>query len=393
MQIAFETDFYAPISASVILSELAELAVMGGHEVRCLPRDCGRYPHFESEWRKEHPSLYVFPTDPAVGWSGTIGIYPEGCVRVVHEDMLYLSPVPDGVAMQLVVIPWTFECTPKHLVDRALADDRRRFFGTGAWTCQCLRNAGIPEDRIFQHVVSVDPDVFAPGAEPDPDVPEEPFVFLAVGNSVVASGYDILLEAYTKAFSVTDNVCLYVWDSCDGANAGIVEGVNSKSKPWVEYHFGFKPHSAMPSLYAAADAMVMPIRFHGACVPAIEALSCEVPLAITNYSGPADYHPATRYTFGHDMEPIWPAHNEYLKTGVRGMNQTGLPEAYGTEKMMPHWAKPRVDEVTEAMQMMYQDRRSLSKRALTRLHGRSSALHGRTSRPLSAKRLEKALKI
>ncbi|CAM0950902.1 unnamed protein product [Alopecurus aequalis] len=126
------------------------------------------------------------------------------------------------------------------------------------------------------------------------------FVFLSVFKWEQRKGWDVLLRAFLEEFSGADDVALYLLTNAyhSDTNFGgkihrFVEN-SSIEQPvggWAEIRVVDEhvPQSALPSLYKAADAFVLPSRGEGWGRPVVEAMAMELPVIVTNWSGPTEY--------------------------------------------------------------------------------------------------------
>jgi glycosyltransferase involved in cell wall biosynthesis len=126
------------------------------------------------------------------------------------------------------------------------------------------------------------------------------FVFLSVFKWEQRKGWDVLLRAFLQEFSGADDVALYLLIHAyqSGSDFGgkihrfmnsssFVEPVGGWAEVWVvEEHI---PQSSLPRLYKAADAFVLPSHGEGWGRPVVEAMAMELPVIVTNWSGPTEY--------------------------------------------------------------------------------------------------------
>lgn len=157
-------------------------------------------------------------------------------------------------------------------------------------------DSGIAPELV--HVVpgGVDLDRFRPDG-PRASLPtDRSTVLLFVGGTIWRKGIDLLVEAYARAFSKDDDVCLAIKSfgashQYRGTNADdrlrAILGETRWELPEIvllDEHVGV---GDMPALYRAASALVQPYRGEGYCLPALEALACGVPVLVTA-GGPTD---------------------------------------------------------------------------------------------------------
>ncbi len=208
---------------------------------------------------------------------------------------------------------------------------------------QVYRDSGISEEKLHVVPLGVDATVFHPQALPyvftdEPGAalflsrgdwtpsreeddktqeaqgsPRRPFVFLFGGGTLHRKGIDILLDAYLKAFSAYDDVCLVIKDT---GTQTVYRGQNQRerilglaadeTRPSIIYLEDDLSAHHLAGLYAIAHCLVQPYRGEGFCLPALEALACACPVIVPE-GGPTDDFvdetvgwrlPASRQPFG-----------------------------------------------------------------------------------------------
>ncbi|TLZ64576.1 MAG: glycosyltransferase family 4 protein [Methanobacteriota archaeon] len=127
---------------------------------------------------------------------------------------------------------------------------------------------------------AVDTEAFKP-ANPGPErahlgIPREAKVGLFVGRPNRTKGYDILLRV---AEALPDVEFLVV-----GGRQGTTGNVQS---------LGPIAHGDMPRVYAASDFFFLPSRYEGLSLSLLEALSCDLPVVVSEAAWPFDEEPLT----------------------------------------------------------------------------------------------------
>jgi len=158
--------------------------------------------------------------------------------------------------------------------------------------------SGISPDKLHVAPLGVDTKVFNPEAPPyivtiEPGADRvresigERFVFLYVGGTLHRKGADILLDAYLKAFSAYDDVCLLVKDTGTktvyyGQNERerILALASDNSRPPIVYIEDDLSAHQLAGLYTAAHCLVQPYRGEGFCLPALEAMAAGIPVLV-----------------------------------------------------------------------------------------------------------------
>ena len=214
----------------------------------------------------------------------------EGPAPVVSQSWPpQFEPGTDGPTV--VVLPWEFGVAP----DEWVGEVRRRV--DRVWVPSHYVRDGYVASGMPPHVVEVIPsgadiDLFTPDG-PRYELPSTAgTTFLFVGGSTWRKGIDKLLEGWRLAFGPDDDVQLVIKDF--GVNAAYKTSHNREliqasrqrtDLAPIVYIDDDLPHDVLPSLYRAADCVVLPYRAEGFCLPAVEAMACGVPV-IHNGAGP-----------------------------------------------------------------------------------------------------------
>jgi len=159
------------------------------------------------------------------------------------------------------------------------------FISASSWASNIVKNSCSCNVKVVP--MGVDSSFFQPLAINI----EKPYRFLNVGKIEIRKGHDILHELFNRAFTKEDDVELYIsWD-----NPFLDE--NDK-KRWIDLYknteLGDKIHfiprvQDLRREYISADCGIFPQRAEAICLPALEMMSCNKPIIITNYSGPTEF--------------------------------------------------------------------------------------------------------
>lgn len=133
------------------------------------------------------------------------------------------------------------------------------------------------------------------------------FKFLAVFKWELRKGWDVLLRAFTKAFTTTDKVSLYIVTSIF-APSGDYEhdrdaravlrwitnftralGIEDDALPHIVVVTAPLLESEVAALYRSCDAFVLPTRGEGWGLPTMQAMASGLPTISTDYSGQRDF--------------------------------------------------------------------------------------------------------
>jgi len=214
-------------------------------------------------------------------------------VHVRHLWPPRLDPPTQG--HWVVIQPWEYGSLPQEWVS-AFRDAVDEFWVPSRYVRECYIQGGIPGDRVVVIPNGVDGTVFRPGVRPYPLNTKKRFKFLFVGGTLYRKGFDVLLEAYGRAFTHADDVCLIIKDMGDPSiypgdygRELIHKFVADPSHPAIEYIDRSLGEKEMPGLYAAADCLVHPYRGEGFGLPIAEAMASELPMIVTGGGAAMDF--------------------------------------------------------------------------------------------------------
>lgn len=157
---------------------------------------------------------------------------------------------------------------------------------------------GVGVDHILQHPpVSV-------------AIPQEKrFRFLHLSSCVPRKGVDVLLDAYTTAFTAQDDVLLIIkiFPNPYHTVAQQIRAVQERKPDCPAIHLINENMSIgqINSLYQQADALVAPSRGEGFGMPMAEAMLWDVPVITTGYGGQTDFCTAdTAWLVDYRFDPV-----------------------------------------------------------------------------------------
>lgn len=213
---------------------------------------------------------------------------------------------PEGAFV--LIQPWEYGFLPENWIEpvKSIVD---QVWCYSEYVKQVYLESGIPEGKLRVVPLGIDPFVFRPDG-PEYVFTDEPgagalagtgdkamretFVFLFVGGTIHRKGIDILLEAYKRAFTRLDDVCLVIKDTgagtvYQGANERerILELTKNVSHPPIIYLDADLPSVQLAGVFRTADCLVLPYRGEGFCLPVLEAMACGTPVVVPN-GGPTD---------------------------------------------------------------------------------------------------------
>ena len=121
------------------------------------------------------------------------------------------------------------------------------------------------------------------------------FTFLSVFEWGERKAPDLLLDAYSRAFSRADDVLLVLkvsnLDPGVDVHAQVASaGLPADGPPVVLLHNQDLPAHQMGSLYRSADCFVLATRGEGWGMPILEAMACGLPVIATGWGGQMDFY-------------------------------------------------------------------------------------------------------
>ena len=199
------------------------------------------------------------------------------------------APVTAGPTV--ISLPWEFGAPPQEWVDEACAR-ADRVWVLSDYVGRAYVEHGMPPGIVQVVPAGVDLDAFAPDGPAFALPRRAGCVFLFVGGTIWRKGIDVLLRAWADAFGPDDDVLLVVKDFGTASHyrgqtrehAISALAARADVAPVLHLRDEVAP-DVLPALYRAADALVVPYRGEGFCMPALEAMACGRPV-IHNGTGP-----------------------------------------------------------------------------------------------------------
>lgn len=226
---------------------------------------------------------------------------PDVLIHHDFESHFTAFEPPPGAAC-VAVRTWDFGPLPSAWTSK-INREFAQYWAHSAWIAQQARSGGVTEDRIRIVPHGIDPAVFRPDG-PRCELPTgKGFRFLFVGGVSLRKGSDILIEAYRRAFTADDDVCLVLKDHSDDlfyrenhARARIEELKGDPRAPDLVHLDRFLDESDLAALYRSCDVAVFPYRAEGFCLPILEAMACGVPAIVPEFGACLDFcGPSTSY--------------------------------------------------------------------------------------------------
>ena len=214
-------------------------------------------------------------------------------------------------------------------------------------------NSGVDAGKIFVTPSGLDTELYRPGQQEPWPIPEKRgFSFLSVFDWTYRKGWDILLNAYLRAFKPGDDVSLVIrtyrgGESQSSIRARVEAHLRSQGRSWatsphiilLEQHV---PAAQLPALYEACDAFVLPSRGEGWGIPFMEAMALERAVIGPNWGGSLAF--------------MRPEHTYLLPVEEVEVAEPGWNDAGATFFFKGHrWGEPSTEALTQVLRTVAND--------------------------------------
>lgn len=200
---------------------------------------------------------------------------------------------PPG-ARWIVMQPWEFSTLRKDFVEAFKNADE--VWTPSTYARDAFVRSGLDFNKVQVVPNGIDPDLFTPFGSKASLPTSKRFKLLFVGGTIFRKGIDVLLQAYAKAFTAADDVCLVIKDMGGAsfyrgqtARATIEEFRQRPEAPEIVYIDRTMKEEEVAELYRACDVLVSPYRGEGFSLPTLEAMACGLPVIVTDGGATDDF--------------------------------------------------------------------------------------------------------
>ena len=212
---------------------------------------------------------------------------------VVRHGRPVLHPPRGG--RWAVMMPWEFTSMPR-LWYEAFTFQADEIWVYSRSNQRAYVDAGVPAGKVHVVPLGVDDRYLAEDFGSFPLRTRKRFRFLFVGGTIARKGFDLLLEAYVRAFDARDDVTLVVKEfgaesyyAGQSAERQIRELQRDPAVPEIEYITDRLSVTQMRDLYRSVHCLVHPYRGEGFGLPIAEAMGSGLPVIIPSGGASADF--------------------------------------------------------------------------------------------------------
>ena len=209
--------------------------------------------------------------------------------------------------------PWEYGSMPAEWFPH-LRDEVDEVWVYSKYNRDCYIEDGIAPEKIAVIPLAVDLDRFHSEHVSWPrlgKLTEKETVFLFVGGTIWRKGIDLLLDAYTQAFTNQDNVTLIIKDMGQDsfykgqtAEARIRQIQSNPRSPEIVHLTEMLSDTELAQLYCASTCLVHPYRGEGFGLPVAEAMACGLPVILSE-GGACDDFTLRETAYWLETDRVW----------------------------------------------------------------------------------------
>lgn len=195
------------------------------------------------------------------------------------------------VAMQ----PWEFGGLPDQWLP-ALEGEVDEVWCYSTHVRDCYVASGVDPERLRVIPLAVDTEVFRPDGPRYPLATRATTKLLFVGGTVARKGIDVLLDAYRRAFTADDDVCLVIkatggstFYATGASDEAIRAAAADPTGPATELITAELAAEDLAALYRSCTALVHPARGEGFGLTVAEAMATGLPVVVTGHGAVLDF--------------------------------------------------------------------------------------------------------
>ena len=272
----------------------------------------------------------------------------------VSADHIYVSfrnsypPImsqPDVVDQTIVIthIPWEYYAFPTawlKFFNRDSPHGPHDIWVPSVYGKQSLVANNVSDEKIFVIPHGVYYHKYQLELNKYPLATSKRFKFFANAGIVKRKGLDVLLKAYTSAFTRDDDVTLVIHSiySFHASNDFILRTQRKRNVPEIIFMNHTLSEIDMIRLYKSVDVYVTPYRSEGFGLTIIEAMAAELPVIVTRYGPSLDFCTDDSVFFVDAEETVC------------DVDPCGKLTIFGKQTLIqPRWSEPNVKSLAQRM--------------------------------------------